>query len=180
VIDELRIETVPRSSNWIWACWMNAGSNSVFNSYGAITSSGSTGTVNATAHGIPYSWLTDHGITNTSDSIETACLNGNGLDVLQDYIAGMDPTNSKSCFSVVITNVAGQIVLNIPSIQATGSDYAGKNRYYDIEQCTNLLSGGAWLPVPGCSNIPASGGIIGCTNATADHTKFYRAKVWLQ
>lgn len=38
IIDEVRICDVTRSSNWIWACWLNQASNSVFNSYGEIES----------------------------------------------------------------------------------------------------------------------------------------------
>jgi hypothetical protein len=176
-MDEVRVESIPRSANWLWACYMTAASNSVFNSYGAI-STGST--VTATVSGIPYSWLTNHGITNTSDSVETQCFNGNGLNILQDYIAGLDPTNRTSCFSAVITNVAGQIVVSVPSIQATGSNYNGKSRCYDIEQCTNLLSGGTWQPISGCTGILGNGSVIACTNASADRAKFYRAKVRLQ
>lgn len=33
MIDEARIESVQRSSNWVWACWMNQGSNATFNVY---------------------------------------------------------------------------------------------------------------------------------------------------
>ena len=33
-LDEVRLSAVPRSSNWVWACYMNMASNSVFNSYG--------------------------------------------------------------------------------------------------------------------------------------------------
>jgi hypothetical protein len=32
LIDEARLEATPRSSNWIWACYMNMASNSAFNS----------------------------------------------------------------------------------------------------------------------------------------------------
>jgi hypothetical protein len=46
LVDEARISNISRSSNWVWACWMNQGSNSVFNSYGPAQTSGSTqGTV---------------------------------------------------------------------------------------------------------------------------------------
>ncbi|MDI6773972.1 MAG: DUF2341 domain-containing protein [Verrucomicrobiota bacterium] len=33
-MDEARVETVARSSNWVWACWLNAASNAYFNTYG--------------------------------------------------------------------------------------------------------------------------------------------------
>lgn len=34
-LDEFRIESAARSSNWVWACYMTAASNSVFTSYSA-------------------------------------------------------------------------------------------------------------------------------------------------
>ena len=34
LMDEVRVESVARSSNWVWACWLNQTSNSLFNSYG--------------------------------------------------------------------------------------------------------------------------------------------------
>jgi hypothetical protein len=177
LLDEMRISDLARSTNWIWAEYMTAASNSVFSSYGTVAGAGAIAT---TVHGIPLSWLASYGITNTADSVETNNPDGDSLNNLQEYIAGTDPTNPNSCFSVVITNVAGQIVVRIPSIQATGSNYSGRTRYYDIEQCTNLLSGATWQPAPGYSNVLANSGIIACTNATPAPISFYRAKVWLQ
>ena len=37
LIDEARIETQARSADWIWATWMNAGSNATFQTLSAIT-----------------------------------------------------------------------------------------------------------------------------------------------
>jgi hypothetical protein len=34
MLDECRIDAVARSSNWVWACWMNQASNAMFSSYG--------------------------------------------------------------------------------------------------------------------------------------------------
>ena len=34
LIDEVRVSEVARSSNWVWACYMNMASNNVFNTYG--------------------------------------------------------------------------------------------------------------------------------------------------
>ncbi|MEM7392662.1 MAG: LamG-like jellyroll fold domain-containing protein, partial [Verrucomicrobiota bacterium] len=36
-LDEVRISSVVRSSNWIWAVWMNSGSNAAFNCYESIS-----------------------------------------------------------------------------------------------------------------------------------------------
>ena len=35
-LDEFRIESYSRSSNWVWACWLNMASNSTFNTCQAI------------------------------------------------------------------------------------------------------------------------------------------------
>ena len=35
-LDEVRIETVERSSNWVWASWLNVASNQVFNKYDSL------------------------------------------------------------------------------------------------------------------------------------------------
>jgi hypothetical protein len=47
-IDELRVDTEPRSSNWIWACYMNQASNSAFMSATFLVSN--TGASNVTAN----------------------------------------------------------------------------------------------------------------------------------
>lgn len=39
-LDELRISPYTHSSNWVWACYQNMASNTVFNYYGAVTSGG--------------------------------------------------------------------------------------------------------------------------------------------
>jgi len=34
--DEMRISSVNRSADWLWACWMSQASNTVFNNYGSV------------------------------------------------------------------------------------------------------------------------------------------------
>jgi formylglycine-generating enzyme required for sulfatase activity len=172
MLDEMRIENVVRSPNWIWACYMNQASNSLFNSYQVQSGSTSTAT---TVHGIPYTWLGSYGIANTNNSVETENPDGDSLNNLQEYIVGTDPTNPNSCFAVSITNAAGQVVVRIPSVQATG----GKTRYYDIELRTNLFTG-SWQPVSSYTNLAGNGSVITCTNITQDRAGFYRVKVSLQ
>ncbi len=36
-LDEARIESTIRSSNWVWASWMTVASNTVFASYSSVT-----------------------------------------------------------------------------------------------------------------------------------------------
>ena len=35
-MDEVRISSVARSADWIWACWMNTASNDQFAAYGTV------------------------------------------------------------------------------------------------------------------------------------------------
>ena len=37
-MDEFRMSDVARSSNWVWACWLNMASNDMFNAYGEVES----------------------------------------------------------------------------------------------------------------------------------------------
>jgi formylglycine-generating enzyme required for sulfatase activity len=152
-----------------------AGNNNGLNGMQIVMHGGTPAATNKTAHGIPYSWLASYGIANTNNSVETDNADGDSLNNLQEYVAGTDPTNRNSCFVMSITNMAGQIVVRVPSVQATG----GKMRYYDIELRTNL-SIGSWQPVSNYTNILGDGSVITCANATQDHARFYRAKVHLQ
>ena len=45
VRDEVELSTVARSSNWVWACYMNEASNSVFAGYSRVTDTCSPGTI---------------------------------------------------------------------------------------------------------------------------------------
>ena len=179
IIDEIRIEQVVRSTNWIWASYITVASNASFSVYGSVQAGGSGGSTSS----IPTSvWIQQYFPgTPTNNYAGLAASNAvNGMTVWQDYLAGMNPTNPKSCFSVGITNSAGQIIVNVPSVQTTTNYPNGVARYYDIERCTNLLTGAPWLPAPGCTGVVANGGIIACTNATQNYATFYRARAWLQ
>jgi hypothetical protein len=35
-VDEVRVSSTPASSNWVWACYLNQASNTVFNNYGVM------------------------------------------------------------------------------------------------------------------------------------------------
>jgi len=173
-MQEIRVEQVRRSSNWIWACYQTMASNITFTSYQV-----QSGAPTATTHGIPYSWLASYGITNRSDSVETENPDGDDLDNQEEYIAGTDPTSLNSCFLIGITNLPGQVIVRVPSILATGSNYNLKTRYYDIEQRTNLLTG-SWQTAPGYAGVFGNGNVIAYTNTPQDRAKYYRAKVRLQ
>ncbi|NLB54323.1 MAG: LamG domain-containing protein, partial [Lentisphaerae bacterium] len=45
MLDEVRISTKIRSSDWIWASWQNQGANATFNDYGAVVSQVNKGSI---------------------------------------------------------------------------------------------------------------------------------------
>jgi hypothetical protein len=159
---------------------MTVASNASFSVCGSVQTVG--GSTNTSTAGVPPAvWIQQYfpGTPTNNYVSLAASVASNGMTVWQDYVAGMNPSNCQNCFSVIITNLAGQILVVVPSVQ-TNSDYTGVNRYYEIDECTNLLAGGSWQPAPGYTGLLASGGIIACTNAAQNNTTFYRARVLLQ
>jgi len=84
--------------------------------------------------GTPVPWLIQYGFTNPAAwaSDETNDLNGNGLLIWQDYVAGLNPTNTGSVFAVQNLSSAGS-----PSCyQITFS--TALNRTYRVDTSSNL------------------------------------------
>jgi hypothetical protein len=84
-------------------------------------------------HGTPIPWLMSYGFTNDFADAELLNLNGNGLAVWQDYVAGLNPLDTNSTFGVQLTpaQTPPQIVFNTVV-----------GRSYRIEWSTGL--NGSW------------------------------------
>jgi outer membrane protein assembly factor BamB len=170
-LDEARVMAVAVSSNWIWTSYLNTASNSAFCSYG----SGASGNASM---GTPISWLEKYGFTSNFDAAELNDPDGDGVLVWQNYIMGNDPTSSSGVLKAGIQRTGNETVISFPTISASGSDYTGKTRCYDLETATNLL-GGAWLPVVNETNIIGANLTVTYTNAVSDRTRYYRVGVKL-
>ena len=90
----------------------------------------------ALPYGTPVPWLIGYGFTDSTAwaADETNDLNGNGLMVWQDYVAGLNPTNASSVFAVqnlAPTGPAGKY-------QVTFS--TALNRTYRVETSSDLLT----------------------------------------
>jgi hypothetical protein len=99
----------------------------------------------APPHGTPIPWLIYYGFTTNFADAEL--ITTNGLPVWQDYVAGLNPTNANSSFSVSIPFAPGQ------APQIIFSTVAG--RKYRVETATSLDS---WAVLR--DNIPGTGGNI--------------------
>jgi hypothetical protein len=117
-------------------------------------------------YGTPIPWLIYYGYkTNFADAELIAT---NGLPVWQDYLAGLNPTNVNSQFTVTMPLTPGQAPQIIFSTVAT--------RTYRVETATSLDSWAVLL-----DNIPGTGGnILFIDNRvlTSVNPVFYRVAVY--
>jgi hypothetical protein len=89
-IDEARISSTYRSSNWIWACWLNVASNSVFTSYGSL---GYTSR-DENNNGLPDGWeMRYFGNLNYGANDDP---DGDGFSNMYEYLHGSNPNDPQS------------------------------------------------------------------------------------
>ena len=117
-------------------------------------------------YGTPIPWLRYYGFTTNYADAELIATNG--LPVWQDYLAGLNPTNVNSQFTVSMPSTPGQPPQIIFSTVAT--------RTYRVETATSLDSWAVLL-----DNIPGTGGnILFIDNRvlTSVNPVFYRVAVY--
>jgi hypothetical protein len=71
-IDETRVSRVARSTNWVWATWMNGGSNAVFQTYGAVVVSPLPKVANLDATNVTVSSVNLNGFLHDTGTSDTA------------------------------------------------------------------------------------------------------------
>lgn len=122
---------------------------------------------NPPPHGTPIPWLISYGFTNNFAAAELLDPNGNGLQVWQDYLAGLNPraTNSTFAVHVGLSQNAPQIIFN-----------TALNRTYRIEWAASLND--TWTVLR--DGIAGTGGNVTFTDSRDLSTvgaTFYRVEV---
>jgi hypothetical protein len=126
----------------------------------------------ALPHGTPVPWLIQYGFTNASAwaSDETNDLNGNGLVIWQDYVAGLNPTNRSAMFAVQNVSAAG-----LPGqFQLTFG--TALNRTYRVDTSSDLLT---WQTLQ--DGIAGTGGPVTVTDSRylpGTLSAYYRVAVY--
>jgi hypothetical protein len=119
--------------------------------------------------GTPVPWLESFGFTSNFAAVELSDPNGTGMLVWQDYIAGLNPTNANSTFSVLPINPPSSGPPIITFNTALG-------RTYRVDTATIL---GVWSTLQ--DNIPGTGGLVSITdnrNLSGVSSVFYRVVVF--
>ena len=136
------------------------------------------GNNDADADGIPDDWeVLNAGGTN---AVPGGDPDGDGMITSNEYVAGTCAIDPASCFTVDLVFADGAWCVQLPCVSPDAvAGYEGLDRYYALEERTNLLEG-AWTPVPGYTQISASVPMIILTNTSPAGTRFIRGKVWLE
>ncbi len=119
--------------------------------------------------GTPVPWLETYFPGNTNfAALELTNVNGNGLPVWQDYIAGLNPTNTNSFFFVypIVPPQVGAPVITFPTAQG---------RVYRVD---TAITPGAWMTL--LDNIMGTGSNVSITdkrNLSGVGSIYYRVVV---
>jgi len=130
------------------------------------------------ANATPVWWLVQYGLgTNVADVIRDD--DGDGLLNWEEYVLGTVPLTSLSRFDIEISESNGTVVVHYNTVAADGAGYKGVDRYYDLQDCSDLTPG-PWQPVPGYTNVVGDGSPVLHTNTAGDPVRSYRVKAWLE
>jgi hypothetical protein len=130
-------------------------------------------------NGIPDGWEIFHfggigveGVSAADDS------DRDGVANIQEYICGTDPFDSGSRPQIDIRTIDGRAEVSFSAIEAEGSGYVGKSRFYTLEQSTNLIQ---WAPIASETAILAHNQTVNYSEAEGIiRGCFYRYRVTIQ
>lgn len=125
-----------------------------------------------TSSGVPPAWFEQYGIVPTNwqtwAEIETQDLNGNGLPLWQDYLAGFQPLETAPPFAIT----AFQTLENgAPRLSWSGGTN-GLMTPYVIQSTTNLMNSESWRMVGTKAREQGTNTWTG--SSTADSSAFFR------
>ena len=177
-IDEFRIESVARSSNWIWTCWLNQSGSPGFTVPGLAVNQKEESEPDGDGDGMRDSWEDNHfGTAYAVDGEWHSDPDGDRMINSNEYVAGTDPTNSNSFFSVDIDLSNNSVVVQFFGIDASAYGVESR-RYYSLENATNLSDG--WFGVNDYTNLWGEDRTIIYTNDPGAVVPLYfRGQVWL-
>jgi hypothetical protein len=131
------------------------------------------GAIDANGNGIPDDWE----ITNGYDNGDR---DNDGTEAFGEYVAGTDPSDGNSRFSLSLSISNKQSVVSFLGRQALGVGYEGRTRYYSLERSTNLLKG-PWQALTNYDRVAGQNKAVTYVEPAATNApSFFRARVWLE
>jgi hypothetical protein len=130
--------------------------------------------------GLPDAWESRFfGDIAVEDSVPSADADADGIDNLNEYIAGSNPTDPASFCRLTLLMTDGQPNVSFVATRAAGGGYEGKLRYYTLEQST-IPEPGIWSAVFGKANILGQDQSVSQTIGSEAADTCYRLRAWLQ
>jgi len=115
-----------------------------------------------------------------ADSLPNADPDGDGLNNLEEYIAGTNPKDGASAPRLQAQMGPGKTaILSYMTEVAGGMDYPGRTRFYDLQISLDPGSG-TWQGVPQQTSIPGIGSLHFYTNSLTESPHFYRLRLRLE
>ncbi|HBA84660.1 MAG TPA: hypothetical protein DCZ95_11245 [Verrucomicrobia bacterium] len=129
------------------------------------------------ADGLDDEWETTHFNQLETASASSDC-DQDGVQDLEEYIAGTAPDNADDFPSLETTLQNGRVVIRFRTQPAAGVGYENRNRYYSLEQCADLRSGN-WQPIPGATAILATGQTEQYQPSASSSSAYYKTRIEL-
>jgi hypothetical protein len=126
--------------------------------------------------GLPDAWET---LNFGSLNVAANSINLNGQTALQNYVAGTNPNDTNSVFSVSVSITNNLRLVSFQAFRAEGVGYEGLSRYYSLEYSTNV-GASAWAGVDNYTNLLGNNQTLTYQSSDTNSPVFYRGKVWLQ
>lgn len=172
-IDEMRVSQVARPPDWIWAEYMTVASNNVFASYTIPAAQPFDPPRDIDHDQMADAWEMEHfHATNAPLGGAWDDFDGDGHFNIEEYWLGTVPTDRLDRFELSIALLTGGMArVSFFAREASGSNYSGMARTFDLQYCTNL-SGGEWHAVPGYESLPGEDRPIVYTNSPVAPSPF--------
>jgi len=131
------------------------------------------------ADGLPNDWETaQYGSAGAYDWDDDPDLDG--LNMLQERVAGTGATNPASSFNVDVSAAGGDVLVSFTARAVSGPGYNGQTRHYALQYRPNPGPNAVWQAIPGYADIQGQDQTVVYTNTSPAATEIYRGRVWLQ
>ena len=166
--------TIPAGTSYLEIyAWLGTGGKASF--YADDLSLMPVGPADANGDGLPDEWeLTWFGTTTYGATNSYA---GDGISNQAKYIAGVNPTTTNDFPRL---NPVSSSQLSFATVAARGSGYEGLQRYYTLQQCSDLTLHN-WSAVTNYQDVIGTGQTVNYTNLQAATLLpgFYRLRIYL-
>ena len=136
-VDEVRISNVVRSSNWVWACYLNQASNQLFSSYG---------TAQPYLPGLPQIGNTNPTNITTGSAFMNGTLTANGLSQPRVYLFWGPRDGITNMASWANTNYFGTNTQTCPVSYSTNITSLSPNTLYYYRYYATNDTADTWAP----------------------------------